>query len=120
MGEMTRGLAALKGILFSYGTTGVLLMILAFLLYWLQLDRKIVGIGIMAIYLISTFVGGFYIGKKEGNKRFLWGFCMGILYFAILGALSLAVKAGAMEGTGGFVPTLILCGVGGMLGGMLS
>ncbi len=109
-----------KSLLISYGITAILLCLLAFLLYRFQLSGKVVGIGIIITYLVSTFSGGLYIGKKEKNKKFLWGFVTGLVYFAVLSVLSLIINK-SLGGEGArFVTTMILCCGGGMLGGMIS
>lgn len=48
----------LKALLASYMVTGVLLAILAFLLYKMNLDQAKVSGGIIVIYIVSTFIGG--------------------------------------------------------------
>ena len=49
----------IKALLASYIVTGAFLLVLALLLYKLQLSESIVNIGIIAIYVISCFLGGF-------------------------------------------------------------
>ena len=61
-----------KALFVMYFITGALLLLLAFLLFKLQLSEEIVTIGILAAYVLSTFVGGLYIGKKMQSKKFLW------------------------------------------------
>lgn len=118
--EGTSAIALLKGLLFSYLLTGVLLLVLALLLYKMGLSEKIVSICIIGIYVIATFTGGFLTGKKMGNKRFVWGLLLGIAYFLILVVISLCVNHSIGEFSNHFFTTLVLCGAGGMLGGMLS
>lgn len=110
----------LKTLLFSYILTAVLLMLLAFLLYKLGLNEKIVSIAIIVIYVAATLFGGFVTGKRMGNRRFFWGLMMGAAYFVILAAVSLCVGKGGIQIGNSFFTTLILCAGGGMLGGMLS
>ena len=52
----------LKALLISYVITAVFLMILALLLYKLDLNEQKVTMGIVLIYVASTFVGGFLMG----------------------------------------------------------
>ena len=109
-----------KSLLFSYILTGVLLALLAFLLYKLGLSEKTVSIAITAIYVAGTFFGGFVMGKKMGSRRFLWGLLMGTVYFLVLAVVSLCVGKGNIEMGSSFFTTLALCAGGGMLGGMVS
>ena len=53
----------LKALLLSYVVTGVLLLLLALLLYKMQLGEKEVSAGIVAVYLTATLTGG--TGRRE-------------------------------------------------------
>ena len=110
----------LKGLLVSYVVTGVLIMLLAFVLYKFALPERVVGIGIIIIYVISTFLGGFLLGKNMKVKKYLWGLLIGMSYFVVLMIVSLMVNGGFQNMAGNFFLTMILCGGSGMLGGMLS
>ena len=105
-------------LLLSYVLTGVLLLLLAFLLYRFQLSGKTVAAGVIIIYIVSTFFGGFLAGKKAKSRKYLWGLMMGVGYFIILAALSFLTNSAG--GGVGFVTSFLLCAGGGMLGGMLS
>ena len=87
----------LKSLLCAYIISGILLLLLAFLLYKLNLDEGKVAAGIIMIYVASTFLGGFIIGKLSGSRKFLWGLTCGILYFALLLLVSLGVTAPCRE-----------------------
>lgn len=105
-------------LLLSYALTGIMLLVLTFLLYRFQLSGKAVSAGVIVIYIASTFLGGFLAGKKAKTKKYLWGLMMGTGYFLVLAVLSFLTDRG---GSGvGFVTSLMLCAGGGMLGGMLS
>ena len=104
----------LKSLLSAYIITGILLLFLALLLYKFQLSEPKVNIGIIIVYVISSFLGGFLEGKMMKTRKFLWGAAAGLLYFAILALISLG------GGSSHFVTTLILCTAGGTLGGMVS
>ena len=110
----------LKCLLISYLLTTGLLLLLALMLYRFGLSEKIVSICIIAIYIIITFLAGFLAGKREGNRKFLWGLMMGSLYFVILIVLSLIVNHGLSGVSGNLLTVLMLCGGSGMLGGMSS
>ena len=74
----------IKALLCAYVVTGILLLILALLLYKAGLSEENVNAGILLTYVISTFSGGFVIGKLTGSRKFLWVSLAGIRYFAIL------------------------------------
>ena len=54
-----------------YIVTGVLLLLLAFLMYRVDLSEPVVNGALIAIYIIAGFFGGFLIGKKAGAKKVL-------------------------------------------------
>lgn len=110
----------LKSLLISYLLTAGLLLLLALLLYRFGLSEKIVSLCITGIYILVTFLAGFLMGKREGNRKFLWGLFMGGLYFLVLALVSLAVNHGISGLTTSFFSVLFLCTLSGMLGGMLS
>lgn len=110
----------LKSLLCAYIITGILLLILTLLLYKLNLDEGKVSAGIILIYVVSTFAGGFVIGKMAGTRKFVWGLTCGILYFALLLLVSLGLYR-SLQGNGtNVLTTFFLCAGGGMLGGMVS
>lgn len=110
----------LKCLLFSYLLTTGLLLLLALMLYRFGLSEQIVSICIIAIYVIVTFLAGLIAGKREGNRKFLWGLLIGTLYFLVLLIVSLMVNHGMSSITGNFFTVLMLCAGSGMLGGMVS
>lgn len=110
----------LKALLASYVVTGILLLILAVLLYKMELDEKAVSAGIIAIYITATLIGGLLLGKMAKVRRFLWGLCLGVAYFALLLLITLGVYR-TLDGSGvNILTTFILCAGGGMIGGMIS
>lgn len=112
------GIWVLKSLLASYVLTGVLLLILAGLLYKFDLDEKKISIGIIVIYVMATVFGGFVLGKCVKLKRFMWGFVLGFLYFAFLLIVTLLIYRNLENGE--ILTSFLLCIGGGMLGGMLS
>lgn len=123
MGNMLSGegiLFIMKCLLFSYVLTAGLLLLLALLLYRFSLQEKIVNIGIIVIYIAVTFLSGMLAGKRAGSRKFLWGLCMGTLYFAVLALVSLAVNRSIADVATNFVTVFCLCAGSGMLGGMLA
>lgn len=110
----------LKSLLASYIVTGLLLLLLTFLVYQFKLDEQIVIGGIVAVYVVSTFLGGFIIGKLTKVKKYIWGIVIGILYFVLLFLISYGVYREFNTNGLNTLTTIILCVGGGMLGGMLS
>ena len=75
--------------------SALLLLFLALLLYRLELSEAVVKVAVIVIYIITGLTGGILMGKKIRDKKFLWGFVAGTVYFGILFAVSLIIKEGA-------------------------
>lgn len=110
----------LKALLMAYIVTGILLVVLAFLLFKFQLPEQVVNIGIIVIYILSTFLAGLFMGKKFKSRKFIWGLLGGMAYFLVLTLVSLLVNKGIDGGTQTFVTTLFMCTLSGTFGGMLA
>lgn len=113
-------LALLRGVLFSYIVTAFILMLLSFLMLKMDLSGAIIGGGVTFAYILSTFVGGFFVGKKLEQKKFLWGLLMGLVYFIIVLVVCVAMHRVSPLPVGNLFTTFIICSLGGMLGGMVS
>lgn len=110
----------LKSLLASYIVTGILLLILTFLVYKFELSEQIVVGAIVAIYVISTFLGGFIIGKLTEIKKFLWGMAVGAIYVLLLFLISYGVYREFNTNGLNIITTIALCVGGGTLGGMVA
>ncbi len=110
----------LKALLCAYVMTGILLLVLTLLLYKAGLSEENINAGIILTYVISTFSGGFVVGKLTGVKKFMWGLLLGILYFVLLMLISLGIYHYLQSDAANLVTTFLLCAGGGMLGGMIS
>lgn len=113
-------LQVLKAVIVVAVVTVVLLLLLAMMLFKFNMSDTAVMVGIFVIYVISNFTGGFVIGKVRGEKKFIWGIVVGIVFFISLTLLSLIVT-GELYGSGlRAAGALAACVAGGMLGGMCS
>ena len=110
----------LKGALFSYIITAFILLLLSFLMLKLDLSGTVIGVGINMAYILSAFVGGFFVGKKAKQQKFLWGLLMGVFYFVIFLMITLFLSRVNPLNLGGLFTVFLMCGFSGMLGGMLS
>lgn len=115
-----KGMWMLKALLASYIVTGALLLVLTLLLYKFELNEQIVSAAIVAIYLVSTLIGGIIIGKLTRVRKFLWGLGLGVLYFGLLLLITLGVYRTINGDAASLMTTFILCAGGGMAGGMIS
>lgn len=110
----------LRSLLFSYILTGILLVILAFGLYKLRLKEGQVVIAVNVIYILTCLIGGFLMGKGIRQRRFFWGFLLGLLYFAVLFLVSLLLNKGFHSTPTQIGTTMGICIASGTIGGMLS
>lgn len=110
----------LMGLLFSYIATAFILLILSFLMLKLDLSSAVLSGGIHFAYILSAFIGGFLVGKKVDQKKFVWGLVMGLFYFVVLMLVSLLMNQAAAMPLGSLLIVFLICSFSGMLGGMLS
>lgn len=110
----------IKILFFMYAVTLILLLLLALILFKTELQEIVCKIWLIAVYIISGFLGGFLIGKRRKSKKFLWGFFAGLFYFLILFAVSLLLYKGLTGDWMHLITTLILCTASGTAGGMIS
>ena len=82
----------LKSLLFAYALTGVALLLLAFLLFTFDLGETAVDAGIIVVYVLACFMGGFMAGRIMRRDKYLWGVATGLTYYVLLLAVSFAVK----------------------------
>lgn len=107
-------------LLLSYLITIGGLLILALLLYKIPLSESAVNIGIIVIYILSSFLSAFLCGRKMQKKKFLWGFILGSSYFLILLIISLITnQSNVILGTN-VLTSFMICAGSGTLGGMLA
>lgn len=112
--------AIVSSVFSMFIVSGLLLLILALLLYKLEPGETFVRIGIVIIYVIAGCTGGFLMGRMMQERKFLWGLLAGVTYFVILFLVSALVKGGFDMEPAKVATTLILCGASGMAGGMVS
>lgn len=103
-----------------YIATGILLLLLAFLMYRMDLAEPMVNGAIIAIYIIAGFLGGFLIGKKAGVKKYLWGLLVGALYYGVLFVAGLLLHQGMDADPVHLISTMALCLLSATAGGMIS
>lgn len=114
-------LTAILAVVFAmFVVSGILLLILAAVLYKAEPSESVVKIGIVAIYIIAGFLGGLLMGKLMREQKFLWGLAAGVIYFVILFVASAVVKRGFDMELAKVITTFILCAASGMAGGMVS
>lgn len=119
-GKTEKVMWMLKTLLASYIVTGLLLLVLSFMAYKMKMDEQTVVAGLVIIYIISTFIGGFIIGKLTKTRKFVWGMLVGTLYCTLLFLISYGVYRDVNTNGLNILTTVLLCVGGGTLGGMLA
>lgn len=107
-------LVALAG---AFLITVLFLLMVAFFALKAGLGEEIVSGIMIAVYVLAPAVGGFLLGKRRKVNRFLWGLCIGVLYFAIYAVIAVATKEVSF---GSIAWVMLPVCFGGMAGGMLS
>ena len=107
----------IESLLVSVVVTVICLCILAFLVYKMQWGEKPVSVGVIVIYVLSSFAAGRVLAHGFLKKKALLGLLGGGLYFLFLCIVSLAVNGNEAFLTGDFLTTALICLAGGMIGG---
>ena len=98
----------------------LLLAIVAMLLFKLQISAGVVSVMMIAVYIAMPLLAGFLMGRKMGEKKFLYGAMMGAIYFLILCIFSMVYQKTGIAVSQNLFTTAALCIGGGTLGGMLG
>ncbi len=115
-----KAVAVIAALLIMYILSGILLLILAFLLFKMELGEMFVKAAVIVIYVVTGLIGGIFVGKRLKDRKFLWGLLTGSIYFLILVVFSAILKQGFQIEVDKVLTTWILCGASGMAGGMIS
>lgn len=113
-------LQVLKATIAVAVVTALMLLLLAFLLFKLDLSDGFIMAGIYITYVVACFIGGLIIGKVRGEKKYMWGMIVGLAFFVTLSIVSLIVT-GELYGSGmRALGALAACVLGGAVGGMIA
>lgn len=110
----------IKTILAMYIVTGLLLVVLAFVVSKADKEEMVARIGVVAVYVISCMLGGYIIGKCKGKRKFIWGMLVGAIYAAILIGIGIIIGMGSLPNLITGATAAAICIASGMLGGMIS
>lgn len=113
------GISLLTTLAKMYCFTGVLLVILAVLVWKMNLEENLVSIGVIVTYILSCLVGGLIIGKRVEKRRFLWGLLIGILYFVVLLAGTYAFEHSIESELNHLITVFVMCMASGMAGAII-
>lgn len=110
----------MKILFLMYFATFILLLLLALVLFKLDASELVTKVWLIAVYIISGLLGGFFIGKRTKSRKFLWGFLIGLVYFIILFAVSLMLHKGLDGDLMHLFTTMVMCTASATVGGMIS
>lgn len=109
-----------KSLIIAYIVTGVLLLLAALLMQKIGLKDNQVRLFVILIYGVSNIVSGFIFGKRRKNRRLLNGIIIGVAYFAMLVLISAIINKGFENELGKNIISLVICILGGAIGGIMS
>lgn len=109
-----------KGLVLAYIISALVLVVLAFLMYKMDISESVVRGVIIFAYVVSCFISGMVVSANRSGRRYLWGLLQGMLYYFVLLVVSMICNRAVFTQIPGILPALFLCGFGGMLGGMLQ
>ena len=82
----------LRSLLLAYALSGICLLLLALMVFKLDIGQGTVTVGILVIYVVSCLAGGFLSGKLMRQNKYKWGFLVGLCYFVLLMVVSFIVQ----------------------------
>lgn len=100
--------------------TAFALLLLSLLMFRLEWGEGQIRTGVLAVYGLACFTGGFLAGRTALRKRFLWGIGAGGIYFLVLILISLAGGGNVATRTEEILTAFAVCAATGMMGGMIS
>lgn len=110
----------LKELLLEMIISMILIVCVSFVVMKMTPGIAVVKVLILLIYGISTFAGGYIVGKIMNRNKYLWGAISGILYYFVIVIISLIVKGEIDTGTVGLISGFIVSVAAGTIGGMIS
>ena len=109
----------LKCVLLSFVMTVLLGGILAFLVYFRQIDEAAAKISVFAIMTVSVLFGSFVLAKNLEKNGLINGLLMAAIYFAVILLTSFILNKRVYLGTENLT-RLVTLSAAGMLGGILG
>lgn len=108
-----------KGFFTAYALTGILLVLVAFILCQTKASVEHMGGILLLIYVIAAFVGGMIFAAQNKSRHYLMGGFFGFLYFLFIYGISAIWNRSLFGMFPTILTTLLVCVMAGMLGGML-
>lgn len=112
--------AAIIILCIMYILTCGMIALLSFIMWKRGVGLDYLSVLITAVYIFSNFAGGFLMGGKMGKYKYLWGLAISMLYVGILFLAGILVNGEIAFDTIHMFNIVMICGISGTLGGMLS
>ena len=109
-----------KAVLTAFIVSAILLFITSAIMSKSELSAGVVSTLVIVTYIVSNLLCGVILGKTMEQKKFMWGLYGGLLYFAIIFIFSLVITGTKDFNLFTTVKVLMICGLSGMFGGMIS
>lgn len=110
----------LKGLLFSTLIMGLLIVLLAFVMFKGQIGDSVMSALLIVALCLSTFLGAWYFAKHAESRRFLWGLGFGAAFFIIYLVLTISLSPDFSVQLERSLTMLAFALLSGCVGGMLS
>ncbi|MBR2950159.1 MAG: TIGR04086 family membrane protein [Lachnospiraceae bacterium] len=110
----------IKSLAAAYLLTAGGILLLALLMYRLELENTVLATAVLIVYMLSGLLAGLIAGKCVQVRRFMWGLLSGTFYFLVLVCMTAVVKQEFTDFGSHFFTTWMICAGSGMLGGMIS
>ena len=104
----------------SFLVSLMLLFIFALVVYLGNISDRSIGVIIMVIYLVSTIIGGIYIGGQIEGFKEIWGMVSGFVYIGIIMLVSVIGSKSRIPLDISSVSAVVVSVLGGMIGAMVS
>ncbi len=111
-------LGVVKLLIVGLVITALMLSGMAFCVHRFDWGESLINAGVIAVYGLSTLVGGFLLAYREKKRRLICGIAYGVMYFAVLCIVSFAVGAGNID-VQAMLKSMLACVVFGGIGGIL-
>ncbi len=109
----------IKGTVIALLASFIFMVILAVVVYFSNVQEKTLGAMVFGAMAISVFLGAYFLARSIESGGLLNGLTLGICYFAVILALSLAVNGNVSLSASNFL-RLLSCLASGALGGVLG
>ncbi len=100
--------------------SAILLAVMSAIIWKTDAGAGAVSGCVIAVYILSNFIGGFMAGKQAGKHRFLWGISVSVIYFAVIFVVGIWFMGNTPKLSQEVITCVLACIISGMFGGMLS